>query len=80
MAVAQAELLRNQANLGLAQAMCELALAALTQVQEASEPGKINISQSTYDKVKDFFECTPRGEIPVKNIGSISMYPCHYAE
>ena len=45
-----------------------------SRMQEASEPGKINISQSTYDKVKDFFECTPRGEIPVKNIGSISMY------
>ncbi len=45
-----------------------------SRMQEASDPGKINISQSTYDKVKEFFECTPRGEIPVKNIGSISMY------
>ncbi len=45
-----------------------------SRMEQASEPGKINISQSTYDKIKDFFECTPRGEIPVKNIGSISMY------
>lgn len=45
-----------------------------SRMQEASEPGKINISQSTYDKVKDFFVCIPRGEIPVKNIGSINMY------
>lgn len=45
-----------------------------SRMQEASDPGKINISQSTYDKIKDFFVCIPRGEIPVKNIGSISMY------
>ena len=45
-----------------------------SRMEQASEPGKINISQSTYDKVRDFFVCTPRGEIPVKNIGSISMY------
>ncbi|MFC3879800.1 adenylate/guanylate cyclase domain-containing protein [Algoriphagus namhaensis] len=36
--------------------------------------GKVNISASTYDLVKDYFECEFRGDIPVKNKGEIGMY------
>jgi adenylate cyclase len=36
--------------------------------------GKVNISHSTYQIVKDFFDCTPRGEIEVKNMGSVATY------
>ncbi len=36
--------------------------------------GKVNISHSTYELVKEFFDCTPRGEIEVKNMGSVATY------
>ena len=39
-----------------------------------AESGSINISQSTYERVKDFFDCEPRGEVEVKNMGSMQMY------
>jgi len=45
-----------------------------SRMQEASIPGKINISETTYEKIKDYFVCIPRGEMPLKNIGSLSMY------
>jgi len=44
------------------------------RMEEHSEPGKINISQNTYNLVKDHFSCTYRGEIDVKNKGALSMY------
>ncbi len=34
----------------------------------------INISQSTYDRVSEYFECEARGEIEAKNIGKVPMY------
>jgi hypothetical protein len=34
----------------------------------------INISQSTYEHVREHFECEHRGRIPVKNAGEIDMY------
>lgn len=36
--------------------------------------GKINISNSTYELVKDFFICEYRGKIEAKNKGMIDMY------
>lgn len=45
-----------------------------SRLEQASNPNKINISGSTYEMVKDFFECDPRGEIPVKHKGVINMY------
>ncbi len=36
--------------------------------------GKVNISASTYELVKDYFEFEHRGNIPVKNKGEIGMY------
>lgn len=44
------------------------------RMEQNSEPGKINISQTTYDLVKDHFECVYRGEIDAKNKGSMNMY------
>lgn len=44
------------------------------RLQQSSEPGKINISETTYELVKDKFECTYRGEIDAKNKGSLKMY------
>jgi len=34
----------------------------------------VNISETTHAFVKDYFECIPRGEINVKNIGKVNMF------
>lgn len=34
----------------------------------------VNISETTYELVKDYFVCISRGDIDAKNIGSVSMY------
>lgn len=44
------------------------------RMEENSESGKINISQATYDLVKDKFELEYRGEIAAKNKGKMKMY------
>jgi class 3 adenylate cyclase len=45
-----------------------------SRMESNSEPGKINISENTYELVKDEFRCTYRGEIEVKNRGGLKMY------
>ncbi len=45
-----------------------------SRMEQMSENHAINISQATYDRVKDFFECEARGEIEAKNMGSVPMY------
>lgn len=44
------------------------------RMEQASEAGRINISQATYELVKDDFVCTPRGAQEVKNKGRMEMY------
>lgn len=44
------------------------------RMESKSKPGKINISQTTYDLVKDKYTCTYRGEIEAKNKGMLKMY------
>jgi len=44
------------------------------QLEQKGEPGKINISHSTYTLVKSDFECEHRGKLPAKNKGDIDMY------
>ncbi len=44
------------------------------RMESASEPGKVNISETTYRLVKYSFECTYRGKIEVKNKGQLDMY------
>jgi class 3 adenylate cyclase len=44
------------------------------RMQQASEAGKINISGTTYELVKDGFACIYRGKIEAKNKGEIDMY------
>lgn len=45
-----------------------------SRMESNSEAGKINISESTYELVKDSFDCDYRGEIEVKNRGMMKMY------
>ena len=44
------------------------------RIEQYSEPGKINISQSTYELIKDQFTCNDRGEIDAKHKGKLKMY------
>lgn len=45
-----------------------------SRMESNSEPGKINISENTYLLIKDEFNCEYRGEIEVKNRGTMKMY------
>jgi class 3 adenylate cyclase len=45
-----------------------------SRMETTSEPGKINISGSTYGLIKDRFNCVYRGKINAKNKGEIDMY------
>jgi len=45
-----------------------------SRMESSGEAGKVNISGSTYELVKDKFTCTYRGKIQVKNKGEIDMY------
>jgi len=44
------------------------------RMESNSEPCKVNISENTYQLVKDRFNCEYRGEIDVKNKGMMKMY------
>ena len=44
------------------------------RMESKSEPGQVNISQSTYERVKDNFALSPRGKLPAKGIGEVDMY------
>ncbi len=44
------------------------------RMEQASEPGQINISGSTYEAVKSHFNCKYRGKIEAKGKGAIDMY------
>lgn len=44
------------------------------RMEQNSAEGKINISQSTYELVKDKFNCEYRGEIEAKGKGLLRMY------
>ncbi len=44
------------------------------RMEQHSMPGKITISESTYQLVHDRFICTPRGKVAVKGKGEMEMY------
>jgi adenylate cyclase len=45
-----------------------------SRMESSGEAGKINISGTTYEFVKEFFECEYRGKMPVKYKGELEMY------
>lgn len=45
-----------------------------SRMESSGEPGRVNVSEATYGRVKDFFTCTPRGNIAAKGKGEIAMY------
>jgi class 3 adenylate cyclase len=44
------------------------------RMEENCEPGRVNISETTYGLVKYSFECASRGRLDVKNKGLMEMY------
>ena len=48
------------------------------RLEQGSEPHKINISETTYQRVKDLFPCTYRGRLAAKHKGEIAMYFVEY--
>jgi class 3 adenylate cyclase len=45
-----------------------------SRMESSGSPGKINISQTTFELVHNEFRCTHRGKINAKNKGDIDMY------
>ncbi len=45
-----------------------------SRMESAGASGRVNVSKSTYEYIKDFFDCEYRGKIEVKNKGEIEMY------
>ena len=45
-----------------------------SRMETAGEVGKVNISETTYNLVKEYFVCEPRGKIEAKNKGKVEMY------
>tara|TARA_B110000211_G_C14080885_1_gene554448 strand:- start:385 stop:1509 length:1125 start_codon:yes stop_codon:yes gene_type:complete len=45
-----------------------------SHLETAGEIGKINISQSTFEEIKETYEVIPRGKIRIKNNEEIDMY------
>ncbi len=44
------------------------------RMQENCEPGKINVSEATYYKIRPFFDMKPRGPVKTKHKGLVDMY------
>lgn len=45
-----------------------------SRMESSGEPGKVNISGSTYEWIKDRFTCSYRGQVDAKGKGAIDMY------
>ncbi|UCE94837.1 MAG: tetratricopeptide repeat protein, partial [Flavobacteriaceae bacterium] len=45
-----------------------------SRMESNSVPGKVNISDNTYQLIKDQYNCSYRGEIEAKNKGMMKMY------
>jgi class 3 adenylate cyclase len=50
------------------------AVNTANRLETNGEEGRVNISGATYKLVKDHFQCTYRGKLPVKNKGDLEMY------
>jgi adenylate cyclase len=45
-----------------------------SRMENSCEPGKINITRSTYELVKDIYDCSYRGKLNAKGMGEIDMF------
>ena len=44
------------------------------RMETSGEVGRVNVSETTFEYIAPFFECSSRGKIPTKNTGDISMF------
>jgi class 3 adenylate cyclase len=45
-----------------------------SRMESSGEPNRINISEHTYSRIKDFFECEYRGKVLTKDKRAVDMY------
>ena len=45
-----------------------------SRMESASDIGKVNIAEGTYELIRDAYECEYRGKAEVKNRGRLNMY------
>ncbi len=45
-----------------------------SRMESMSEPMRINLSEATWELVKDEFACTPRDPMEIKGKGTMSMF------
>jgi class 3 adenylate cyclase len=45
-----------------------------SRMESSGDVGKVNVSGTTYQLIKDHFTCTYRGKLAAKNKGEIDMY------
>ena len=50
------------------------AVNTASRMESSGIPGQVNISGTTYELIKDHFNCNHRGKIQAKNKGEIDMY------
>jgi len=50
------------------------AVNTAARMEQSCEAGKVNVSETTYELIKDQFICEYRGEIEAKNKGRLKMY------
>jgi hypothetical protein len=43
-------------------------------MENLGEINLVNISEATYEYIKDYFECEFRGKVNAKNVGEVNMY------
>lgn len=48
-----------------------------SRMESSGEVGKVNVSGTTYEHIREFFKCEYRGKIKAKNKGEIDMYFVH---
>ncbi|MEJ7682029.1 MAG: adenylate/guanylate cyclase domain-containing protein [Segetibacter sp.] len=49
-----------------------------SRMESNGYPGRVNISSTIYEAIKQYFECSYRGKINAKNLGEIDMYFVEY--
>ncbi|MBN1599755.1 MAG: response regulator [Bacteroidales bacterium] len=47
---------------------------AAARMENLGDINKVNISETTFEYVKDYFDCIHRGKINAKNVGEMDMY------
>jgi adenylate cyclase len=45
-----------------------------SRMESSGAPGRVNLSASTYARIKDFFSCEKRGEVKIKDGREVEMY------